>query len=291
MTVALILPSRRRLRWLLVAAVAVGGAVAHYLHEAARAERMHGGSAFGLTYGVLAVGLILLLTAFGWRKRAYRSTLGTLDGWLQVHVYFGLATVPIVLFHAGFRFHDRLATAAFVVMTAVVLSGLAGAVLYTVLPRRLTALRVDLTPDEVEERLNQLLASMAQIAAGRSDSFQRLHERVQRQARTGPAASWRLLVFGAGRRPGDSDDESWRPLLALVDEDERDDLRRLLVLARQHRELHQRLRFQLRYQGLLEAWLVLHVPLTVLLLVLVAIHTVAGLYFSGLDFRWLVGSS
>ena len=71
--------------------------------------------------------------------------------------------------------------------------------------------------------------------------------------------------------------------MALIEEAEREHLRKLLALWRQHRELHQRLRYQQRYKNLLQAWLYLHLPLSVVLIVLVAVHVVAALCFRGLE--------
>jgi hypothetical protein len=274
------LPSRRRRRWFLVSLALLALATAGYLRYARdEAPFAHGGSTAGIVFGVAGLLLILLLLAFGIRKRAYRSALGTLDGWLQAHVYLGLASVFVVLFHAGFRFHDKVAVAALLVLVAVVLSGLLGAAFYTGLPRRLTAAAGgSLDAEEVSDELNRLAATMARLAAGRSPAFRKVHQQLQARARPGSWAGWRLLFSGDGRSGGG---DRFEPLLALVGDDERETLRKLLVLSRQHRELHQRLRRQQRYKNLLEAWLYLHLPLSLALLVLVAVHVVAALYFRG----------
>jgi hypothetical protein len=56
-------------------------------------------------------------------------------------------------------------------------------------------------------------------------------------------------------------------------------MRQFLVLYRQHRELHQRLRYQQRYKNLLESWLWLHLPLSLVLVILIAVHVAAVFYF------------
>ncbi|MEE8525694.1 MAG: hypothetical protein V3T72_17290 [Thermoanaerobaculia bacterium] len=275
----MILPSLRRRRWFLVSLALLALSTAGYVRYARDNPNPHGGSATGIVYGIVGVLLILLLLAFGIRKRAYRSALGTLDGWLQAHVYLGLASVFVVLFHTGFRFQDQIATASFLVLLAVVSSGIVGAAFYTGLPRRLTAVGGNLTAEEISAELNRLAAMMARLASGSSPAFRKIHQQLQSRARPGRLAGWRLLV--SGRERSESGDR-WEPLLALVGDDERETLRKLLVLSRQHRELHQRLRRQQRYKNLLEAWLYLHLPLSILLIVLVAVHVVAALYFRGL---------
>src|SRR5207244_12463123 len=96
----------------------------------ARKEYSHGGSTLGIAYGIAGSALIVLLAAFGIRKRAYRSTFGTLENWMQSHIYLGLLAGVILLLHTGFRFHDGIAVATFVLVAIVVVSGIAGAILY-----------------------------------------------------------------------------------------------------------------------------------------------------------------
>lgn len=277
----MILPSRRARRWMLVALGLLAVLLASYVDYALSAPLVHGGSWMGIFYGVVASVLILVLLAFGLRKRAYRSTLGTLDGWLQAHLYLGLLSAVVVALHAGFRFHDRVATASFAVLLLVVATGFVGARLYATVPRQLTRVASNLTAEEISEQLNQLAGSMARLAAGRSESFRRIADRLLAETRPPSAAGWRLVFRGAGAS-SEVADESWEVLLALVAEEEREPLRKLLVLARQHRELHRRLRLQQRYQNLLQVWLYLHLPLSVALVVLVVAHVLGALYFRGL---------
>jgi len=243
---------------------------------------MRGGSAWGLAYGIAAAVLIVYLALFGWRKRAYRSKLGTLEGWLQAHVVLGFLVFFVALLHTGFRFEDKVALATFVALALVWLSGLVGAALYSVLPRLLTEVESDLSTAEISERLNRLTASMARLATGRSRAFEGVYQDLVTEAVPAGAAGWKLVA--AGRLPGRLDDrrrleqreQGRRQALARVPPDEQEPLRQLLTLARQHRELHLRLAYQERYKGLLDLWLWLHVPMTLVLLVLLAAHGVAA---------------
>ena len=61
---------------------------------------------------------------------------------------------------------------------------------------------------------------------------------------------------------------------------EQEELRQLLVLSRQRRELHQRLLAQQRYRNQLEVWLYLHLPLSLALVALVAAHLIGVFFFS-----------
>src|SRR4026209_621972 len=81
-----------------------------------RREFTHGGSTFGLAYGIAGTALILLLAFFGIRKRWYRSTFGTLEQWLQSHIYLGLLVLLVLVFHTGMGFNDKVAVATFVLV-------------------------------------------------------------------------------------------------------------------------------------------------------------------------------
>ena len=238
---------------------------------------LHGGSPEGVAYGVLGTLSILVLLYFGVRKRAYRSRWGTLEGWLQCHVYLGLLAAVLVLFHTGFRFEDKVALAAFGVLLLVAASGLWGAVAYTVLPRRLTELEGDLTPEKMSEQLNQLGRTMARLASGRSAPFQKVCQGLLAETRPRAFAGWRILPGASGRAEKRA---PWAAALAQVPSGEQEELRQLLVLSRQRKELEIRLVSQQRYRNLLDVWLYIHVPLSIALVVLIAAHLVAVFFYS-----------
>lgn len=238
----------------------------------------HGGSPWGLAYGFAGLFLILLLAFFGVRKRAYRSTFGTLEQWLQSHIYLGILVLVVLLFHTGGRFNDRVAVAALILLTVVVVSGIAGAVLYTTVPRLLTEVESNLTADEISEQLNALGRAMARLASGRSAPFQKIYDDAIRRSTPGPLVGWRLLL-ASRRRDRARETADWSRLLALVPKSEQEELRQMLVLSRQRGELLLRLIYQQRYKNVLEAWLYIHVPVTIALLVVTAVHVAAVFYY------------
>jgi hypothetical protein len=262
----------RRLFVILLALTA--GAFFYY----AKDEFPHGGSPIGLLYGAIGFALMLLLSFFGIRKRWYRSTFGTLEQWMQSHIWLGVLVLIILLFHTGGRFEDKVAVATLIVMAIVVASGIVGAILYVTVPRLLTEVESNLTVDEISDQLNQLARSMARIASARSAPFQRIYDELGKQATPGILAGWRLLLSRLGRNRK-SDGADWPRLIALVPKEEQDELRQLLVLSRQRRELLLRLIYQQRYKNVLEFWLYIHVPFTIALLVLSIVHVAAVFYY------------
>lgn len=233
---------------------------------------MHGGSPIGLLYGTLALLLIGYLLWFGVRKRSYRSRLGTLESWLQAHIYLGAFCFFLVVAHTGFRFEDRVATALMIVFALVVISGVVGAVLYRTVPRRLTAVDANLAPDALSDEMNQITRSMARIASNKSEPFQKIYLTLVREAVPQPLAGWRLVLGGGGKKEVTRRTDDWTPMTRLVAEDEQEQLRQMLVLSRQQKELHLRLVAQRRYRNLLEAWLWIHLPLSIVMIVLIVAH-------------------
>jgi hypothetical protein len=254
----------------------IGAGASYYLY--AKNEFPHGGSTFGIAYGVIGTLLILLLAFFGIRKRWYRSTFGTLEQWMQSHIYLGVLVIIILYFHTGGRFNDRIAITTFVLVAIVVFSGILGAVLYVTVPRLLTEVESNLTVEEIAEQLNQLAKQMARIGSGKSVPFQRIYSELMKDSKPGWLAGWRLL-FARHRRIRLRGTDNWSHLLGLVAKDEQDELRQLLVVSRQRKELLLRLVYQQRYKNVLEAWLYIHVPFTIVLLLFAVVHIVAVFYY------------
>lgn len=263
----------RRIFIVLLIAVA-----ASYWYYAQR-EFPHGGSRFGLGYGIAGTALILLLAFFGIRKRWYRSRFGTLEQWLQSHIYLGILSLVVLLFHTGGRFNDKVAVTTLILVIIVVASGIFGAILYATVPRLLTEVESNLTVEEISDQLNQLGRAMARIASGRSAPFQRIYDELLKQTTPGGLAGWQLLLSRlAKKRQAEAAD--WARLIALAPKEEQEDLRQMLVLSRQRKELLLRLIYQQRYKNFLEAWLYIHIPFTIALLIMAVVH-IAGVFYYG----------
>lgn len=272
----MILPSKRAPFWRrialgLLAVLAVS--LALYLRAT---EAPSGGTAMGRAYGIAAALLVVLLFGLPLRRRAYRSKLGTVDGWLQAHLYLGLVALALAFAHGGGRFGDRVAVAALAVMVGVVVTGVAGARLYAIVPRRLSRIEGEMAPEQLAEAIEEQRRTLGRIAAGRSSAFQAVYRQLDRRLLPGPLAGWRVLIAGGRRRDGD---DPPAPLLAAVPAAERAALEALQHEARRAIELRRALESTQRLRNLLEVWRYLHLPLATVLLVLILAHTVAAAYF------------
>ena len=245
----------------------------------------HGGSWPGIAFGTLATLLIGVLLWYGVRKRQYRSRWGTMETWLQSHVYLGLLSLVVVLYHSGFRFEDRLAVAALVILSLVVLTGILGAVLYTTVPRILTDVQGDASPEELAVEIRRFARSMARLTEGKSPVFRRIHRGLLKELEPRPLSGWRILFGSPRSRRGNhrskAGEDDWTELLRQVESEEQEDLRELLVRSRQAKEQLQRLVAQQKHRNLLQVWLYAHVPLSLALVVLVLAHLVAVFYYRG----------
>jgi len=269
--------ARSGIAWRRIFIVLLIAITATYFYSSSK-EFPHGGSTLGLAYGTIGYALILLLAFFGIRKRWYRSRFGTLEQWLQSHIYLGVLTLVILLFHTGGRFNDKIAIATLILVAIVVFSGIFGAILYVTVPRLLTEVESELTVVEISEQLNQLAKQMARIASGQSDAFQRIYNYLIEESKPGWLGGWGLLISRLARRKAKTSAELPK-LLTLVPADEEAELRQLLVVSRQRKELLIRMLYQQRYKNILEAWLYIHIPFTIALLIFAIVHIAAVFYF------------
>jgi predicted membrane channel-forming protein YqfA (hemolysin III family) len=269
--------ARSGIVWRRIFLVLLIAVVAIYFYNSSR-EFPHGGSTLGLTYGTIGYALILLLAFFGIRKRWYRSRFGTLEQWLQSHIYLGILALVILLFHTGGRFNDKVAVATLILVGIVVLSGIVGAVLYVTIPRLLTEVESELTVAEISDQLNQLAKQMARIASGHSEPFQRIYNQLIGESLPGWLGGWGLLISRLARKKGKVATDLPQ-MLALVPKEEEAELRQMLVVSRQRKELLIRMLFQQRYKNILESWLYIHVPFTIALLVFALVHIAAVFFY------------
>ncbi len=137
--------ARSGVLWRRIFVVLLAIVVGSFIWSVKRGEFPHGGSKIGLIFGTAGYLLILLLAYYGIRKRSYRSTFGTLEQWLQSHIYLGLLVLVLLSLHTGGRFNDTVAVTTFVLAAVVILSGIAGAIFFVTVPRLLTEVESNLT--------------------------------------------------------------------------------------------------------------------------------------------------
>ncbi|MGB8325031.1 MAG: hypothetical protein WCE52_18895 [Candidatus Acidiferrum sp.] len=120
------------------AILAVSGVVyAAYAMSAPAGPR--GGSTIGLAFGILGFAFMLFAALLGARKRVPTWRLGRAQAWMRGHLWLGLLSLPLILFHGGFHFGGTLTRVLMWLLIITVASGIFGAVLQNYLPRVMTA--------------------------------------------------------------------------------------------------------------------------------------------------------
>lgn len=125
--------------WVVAILLATAAAGAWYVQDWATTGRIPGGSSRpGLIYGV-AGGLIIVFELLLWPRKRVRSwRLGTAQTWLRAHVWLGLLALPLVLMHARLLVIGGLLNVALMtIFLLVIASGIWGLMLQQFLPRML----------------------------------------------------------------------------------------------------------------------------------------------------------
>ena len=98
-----------------------------------------GGTTVGLSFGILGFAFMIFAALLGARKRVPTWRLGRAQGWMRGHLWLGLLSLPMILFHGGFHFGGTLTRVLMWLLIITVVSGLFGAVLQNYVPRMMTS--------------------------------------------------------------------------------------------------------------------------------------------------------
>jgi hypothetical protein len=283
----------RRLRYLWVAsALAAIAIIAYAIH--APSEPPNGGTWLGYTLGGVGAALVLVLAAFGRRKRAYSSRLGSVQGWLSAHVYLGVALVVIVTLHAGFQFGWNVHTLSYVLTCVVVASGMVGAWFYLRYPGLMSRNRAAQTREQMLAELADLDRLCArQAAALGGDCVDVIMSARDRAALGGGAFA---LLAGRDRsrvvlpaahgggvgeahalpNPSQSRLLDWlgQQLAESTDGERTRLIHELMTLTSARRALLDRLRRDAQIRAWLRTWLYVHVPASTALVAALVAHVI-----------------
>lgn len=285
---------RRYLRWALIL---VAASAFLYLDQDPGLPR-NGGSWQGYVLGTMGALLILWLSWLGIRKRSYRSNRGTVEGWVSAHVYFGLALLVVATLHGAFQFGANVHTLAYALMVGVILSGLYGLYAYLRFPSLMVENRAGQSFDERLRELDRLEKSGIETAAQCDESVNAVvNSAIDRTAVGGGFRDQllsrdrsRVALPGTGRKEGKTVVTANREQQAVVDylvqkipdtskRGEAERLRELLYVFGRRAEILRRLRRELSLQLRLKLWLCFHVPLTVALLLALAVHVFTVFFY------------
>jgi hypothetical protein len=242
-----------------------------------------GGSVIGIWYGLIGSALMIyagLLSAL--RHVPSWWWLGSRKVWLRGHIWLGLLSGVFILCHSGFRWGSGVAFILSIVLILTLVTGIVGLFLQNVLPRMIMV-RV---PNEAPyEQIPHLIGVMRRQA-------DELIDKVKEDKAIDSAVKIKLAEFYVEQvRPFLT--HPYRRSLNLASPLQEETLfarvqalpgfgavKDQLVELRGYCHERRLLADQQRMYHWLHGWLLVHVPLSVLLLVLGLAHAVMSLYYS-----------
>jgi hypothetical protein len=250
-------------------------------------EPANGGTWQGYVLGTWAAGLIVLLALLGFRKRSYRSRLGTTQGWTSAHIYLGLALWFLATLHCAAQFGWNVHTLAYALMCLVIVSGMFGVYTYLNYPRRMTANRSGSNRSELFAELYELNGRGAELARSCAADIQTAVLSSIERTTVGGSIPAQLTGKDGSRfetlEDGASHNRDQEAIIAYVStripkaekRAEVSYLQDLLAVLCRRQAILRRLRQDVRFQGWLKAWLYLHVPITAATVAALGVHIVS----------------
>ncbi len=124
-------------------------------------ENSMGGTALGLTFGGIGFAFMIFAALLGARKKVPVWRIGRAQTWMRGHLWLGLLSLPLVVFHSGFRYGHGLTAVLMTLLIIVVASGLFGAALQHYMPRIMTR---EVTMDTIYEEIGHVRAQLLEEA-------------------------------------------------------------------------------------------------------------------------------
>jgi hypothetical protein len=274
--------------WWALGLIALSAAI--YATEGGR-QQPGGGTWQGYLLGTVGALLIVWLALLGVRKRRYSSKLGSVQGWTSAHVWLGLALVLVATLHCAGRFGWNVHTLAYVLMCAVILSGIFGVYVYLSNPRQLAANSDGLSRAALFAELFDLDRKGRELAKACDPGVNIAVKSSIERTTIGGGVLRQLL--GVDRslfmRADAVADAGGATLVSNADQQgvidqvaqrvpqaakraEAGNLQALIVLLCRRQAVLRRIRRDIQLQGWLRLWLYIHVPLTFALLAALIVH-------------------
>ncbi|MCA9259091.1 MAG: hypothetical protein KDA61_07820 [Planctomycetales bacterium] len=266
---------RRRLQNSLITLAIVAGLGAYVRHR-----RLALASTSFFTGWILLIGLIFL-SLLNVRKRVAAPPVGSAAGWLQAHIYVGLAAAPVWLMHAPLRWPNGFLESCLAALFAATwVSGVVGLYWTRTLPRRISRVGEEIVYEQASQLRSQLRdrAQAAVLGVVRTSGDAALgefyHQRLQGyfdqepgwRARCLPAPTLRKKLLAelteATRYLSDTERKTAEELFSLIRK-------------RDAVDYHEALQWRLK------TWLIVHLALVWPLLLTAATHAWLAHLFSG----------
>lgn len=285
-----ILDRKHRLWGLCTAAIALLAALHYWFFTWWMLNGTSGGSWQGMWYGFAGSACMIYAGLLSGRKAVPKWRVGSSQTWLRGHLWMGLLSVPLILLHCGFRWGGLLEQILLVVFFAVICSGIYGLALQQFLPRMMSqavpaqaiAPQIGMACQKLRDSLEQKLQKVCGPAF--LDALQSSRERQNYSPELELARFYWDVARNYLSPDATAGHELANPTLATARfERLRESLpEQFWNTVEQLRRGCDERRQLLSQSGLhlwLHGWLLLHVPLSVILLVLGLLHAVLAVYY------------
>lgn len=220
-------------------------------------------------FGIVSFVLVLMTIAYTLRRRFMRHLPGSVQGWLWLHTWFGIAAILIALWHADFiniypyfilmpstLLEGAGGMSALYGLFFIVLSGIIGRFL-DVWQARVIAHEANRNgvgiPQAVEERLHEIDLSVGRLSAGKSATFKDYCTAILRNTL------------------------SLKSMPPALPAHEQADFQRAWDALSQYYQLTQSLKRQRRARTIIQGWRYVHITLACFGFAAIALHSLLGL--------------
>ena len=243
---------RKQFRWLLVTLIITAVCIVLFVLDAQQHEPS-GSTTLGLTLGIAAFLLMVLLVGLALKRRVPHWRMGSAQLWLRGHLWGGLLIVLLVALHSSFKLGGPLTTWLWLLLSVVTVSGIFGLLLQRFVPSLLLHRVKGETVAQQLRRQIDALPQLAQHAIADHGDNEPLTQFYEEHARPYLAGSPAAVLNSPDRT-----ESMFQSLRTMTPEPVHAAVDTLHQLCVRRRELQQQ-RFWMR---LLHAWLILHVPLS-----------------------------
>lgn len=238
-----------------------------------------GGSLIGLTFGIAAYAVMWFEALLGWRKKRPLLRIGRASTWMRGHLWLGLLTLPLILFHAGFAARGPLTLVLMILLLAAVVSGVVGAALQHYVPSRIAR---EVPLETIYEEIPRVRESLIKEAEAAALAVNEMEAEHSGKVRFRDAYSTVVLPYLLNpERPGSllataaSAERSFAAMRRAAPPELHSTLATLEAISEECRQLTR----QASMYRLLHGWLLVHVPVSIAVLVLGGIHAVVALSY------------
>ena len=233
------------------------------------------GDLWKIGYGVAAAISLLAVALYGVRRRSMRLGIGKAKTWLQFHQYGGLLFLIVVLMHSGFRTPSgQLDWWLWLLSLWVAISGVFGTLLQKWLPKMLASgLSIDVLFARIPELVAEIEKKAERTAAMCDESIAGFYRERIAPALSAPRFNPVYFYDISGGRQKLTNTFAHLKKIAA-----REQMGNVAYIEQMYKT---KLEIDAHYtiQSVLRAWLYVHVPASLLLLALVAVHVLLVWYY------------